>query len=198
MNMHSVALPNARSLLLVSRLAAVWAFGYGLYRWYYALGGTFGMLGTPVSLEQFARINAIAGVLLFVAALLPIVLASVWSRRRTRPVLLALCWVIAVGCASHALIGIVQRVSSLTGALTIDYRFWQTIDRKRADLQALFFNEPWFLGEGLLWAAIAWAGALRVSPRRLWWVGSAVAATAAATAMGLLSAFGVIGKVIAG
>jgi hypothetical protein len=24
-------------------------------------------------------------------------------------------------------------------------------DRRQADLQALFFNEPWFLIEGLLW-----------------------------------------------
>lgn len=185
-------------LILASRLAAVWAFVYGLYRWYYSLGGAFGMLGTPVSLEQWRRINAIAGVLLLVAALLPIVLVSSWGTHRARPILLALCWVIAVGCASHALIGIVQRVSSLTGTLTISYAFWKTIDRREADLQALLFNEPWFLIEGLLWARIAWVGALRVSPRRWWWMGSAVAATAASTALGLLSAFGVIEKVIVG
>lgn len=196
--MQSVPQPSARILFPASRLAAAWAFGYGLYRWYYAAGGTFGILGTPVSLEQWRRINGIAGVLLFVAAFLPLVLVNAWRSRRARPLLLALCWVIAVGSASHALIGIGQRVASLTGMLTISYPFWQTIDRKQADLQALFFNEPWFLIEGLLWGAIAWGGALRVSPRRLWWVGSALAATAAATATGLLSAFGVIGKVIIG
>ncbi len=99
---------------------------------------------------------------------------------------------------SHALVGVVQRVLSLTGMLTISYPFWRTIDRRQADLQDLFFNEPWFLIEGLLWAAMAWVGALRVSPRRLWWIGSAVAATAALTAMALMSAFGVIGQMIIG
>lgn len=185
-------------LIRLSRLAALWALGYGLYRWYYALGGTVGMLGTPVSLEQWTRINAVAGVLLFVAAALPIVMAGQWSRRGARPFLLALCWIIAVGCTSHALIGGVQRVLSLSGVITIDYPFWLTIDRRQADLQALFFNEPWFLVEGLLWGALAWEGALRASPGRRVWIGSAVAATIVATTIGVLSAVGVIGKVIVG
>ena len=156
------------------------------------------MLGTPVSVEQFRRINAVAGVLLFVAALLPVMLLNAWDSRRARPLLLVLSWIIAVLCASHALIGIVQRISSLSGALTISYPFWQSIDRRKADLQALLFNEPWFLIEGLLWAAIAWAGALRDSPWRWWWIGSAVAATAAWTVIGLLRAFGLLAKVIVG
>jgi hypothetical protein len=155
------------------------------------------MLGTPVSVEQFRRINAVAGVLLFGAALLPIVSVNAW-RSRARPLLLALSWIIAVGCVSHALIGIVQRIASLTGALTISYPFWQAIDRRDADLQALFFNEPWFLIEGLLWARLAWVGGLAGSPRRLWWLASALAGTLASTAVGVLSAFGVIGKFIVG
>jgi hypothetical protein len=187
-----------RALARLSWAAAAWAFGYGLYRFYYAAGGTLGMLGTPVSEHQFRRINAIAGGLLMIAALLPLALANAWGSRRARPILLALCWVVAVGCASHATIGIVQRVASLTGALTIDYPFWATIDRREADLQALLFNEPWFLIEGLLWAALAWVGALRASRRRMWWVGSVLAATAVATVIGLLSAFGVIGRAVVG
>lgn len=198
MTRRSLPLSGSSALMRASRLAAVWASIYALYRGYYAVGGTLGMLGTPVSLEQWRRINGIAAVLLFAAAVLPVALVDAWNSRRARPVLLALCWIIAVGGVSHALIGMVQRVSSLGGALTIAYPFWQTIDRREADLQALLFNEPWFLGEGLLWAAIAWAGALRVSPRRRWWVVSALAASAAATAVGLLSAFGVIGRVIVG
>jgi hypothetical protein len=196
--MNSVLQPSESFLILVSRIAAGWAFGYGLYRWYYAVGGTLGMLGTPLSQQQWRLINAIAGVLLFVAALLPIALLNRWRNRRARPILLALCWVVAVSCVSHSLIGIVQRVSSLTGALTINYPFWHAIDRREADLQALFFNEPWFLIEGLLWSTIAWGGGLRDSPRRLWWFGTAAVATAASTVVGLLSAFGVIGKVIIG
>ncbi|HEU4631245.1 MAG TPA: hypothetical protein VFS08_15950 [Gemmatimonadaceae bacterium] len=199
MSVSPVPRPAARPLVLASRLAAVWALGYGLYRWYYALGGTVGMLGTPaVSLAEWRRINAVAGVLLFGAALLPLVVVNAWGSPRARPLLLALSWTIAVACVSHALIGIGQRVSSLAGALTIPYPFWRTIDRREADLQALFFNEPWFLVEGLLWAVLAWRGALRASPRRRWWVGSALVATATSTVIGLLSAFGVIGRLIVG
>ena len=156
------------------------------------------MLGTPVSFEQFRWINAVAGVMLFVAAVLPVMLVNGWDSRRARPLLLVLCWFIAVLCASHALIGIVQRIASLSGALTISYPFWRRIDRREADLQALFFNEPWFLIEGLLWAAMAWGGALRESRRRWWWIGTAAAATAAWTVIGLLRAFGVLDKVIIG
>ena len=189
---------NVRAAVRASRLAAVWSLGYGLYRCYYALGGTIGMLGTPVSLAQWRRINAIGAAMLFITAVLALVLVNAWANRRARPVLLALCWIIAVGCVSHALIDIGQRIASLSGVLTIPYPFWQSIDRRTADLQDLFFNEPWFFIEGLLWAAIAWVGALRESHRRLWWVGSAAVATIVSTTVGLLSAFGVIGRVIVG
>ena len=186
------------ALVRMSRLTAIWTLGYGLYRLYYALGGTMGMHGTPVSWVQWRRINAIGAVLLFITAVLAIVLMSAWPNRRARPFLLVLSWIITVACVSHALIDIVQRIASLSGALTIPYPFWQTIDRRTVDLQVLLFNEPWFLIEGLLWAAIAWTGALRESPRRRWWVGSAVVAIIASTTVGVLSAFGIIGRVIVG
>jgi hypothetical protein len=187
-----------RSLERASRAAALWSFGYGLYRAYYALGGTVGMQGTPMSFPQWRQVNAIGSAILLATAALAIVMVRGWAHRRARPFLLAFCWIATVGCIGHALIDIGQRIASLSGALTISYPFWRTIDRRAADLQDLFFNEPWFLIEGLLWAAIAWTGALRESPRRRWWVWSAVAATVASTAIGLLSAFGVIGKLIIG
>ncbi|HLS47893.1 MAG TPA: hypothetical protein VK012_05195, partial [Gemmatimonadales bacterium] len=62
------------------------------------------MPGTPVSHDQWIRINAIAGGLLLAAALVPLLLTPVLTDRRARPVLLVICWVVAVGCASHALI----------------------------------------------------------------------------------------------
>jgi hypothetical protein len=64
-------------------------------------------------------------------------------------------------------------------------------------LQDLFFNEPWFLLEGLGYAALAWIG-LSTGSQRRWWVGSAIAAISVLTVIGLLSATGVIGKVIIG
>lgn len=185
-------------LVAVSRAAAGWALGYTLYRAYYALGGTWGILGTPFSHADWIRINAIAAALLLVAAILPLAAVGSWRRPRMRQLLLALAWIVSVGCVSHALIAMTSRVLSLTGVLTIDYPFWATIDTRKADVQDLFFNEPWFLIQGLLWAAMAWLGALGASPRRGWWVGSALAATAAATAVGLLTSFGVLPSVIVG
>ena len=182
----------------VSRATALWTLGYALYRAYYAAGGTVGMHGTPTSYSAWRRVNAIGSVLLFATAALAILFASAWAHRRARPALLAFCWIAAVGCVSHALIDIGQRIASLSGLLTIDYPFWRTIDRRAADLQHLFFNEPWFLVEGLLWATIAWKGAMRHSARRAWWIASVVVATLVSTAIGLLTAFGVIHKVIVG
>ncbi len=196
--MRSVSGRAQQLLVQASWGAAAWAFGYGLYRAYYAAGGTIGMLGTPVSLQQWRLINAIAAGLLLGAAVLPIAVLNTWQYRRARPILLAVSWVIAVSGVTHGLIGIIQRVFSLAGELTISYPFWVTIDRRRADLQAIFFNEPWFLIEGLLWVAIAWGGALHEAPGRRWWLISALAATIVATGIGLLSAFGVIEKVIVG
>jgi hypothetical protein len=156
------------------------------------------MLGVPVSLESWYRINRAAALLLFATAMLALVQISGWRYRGVRPSLLGVCWIIAVGCVAHALIGIVQRIASLSGRLTIQYPFWEMIDRREADLQALFFNEPWFLIQGLLWMAIAWFGALHASRRRAWWFGSVFIAIAIALTMGLLSAFGRIGRFIVG
>ena len=82
--------------------------------------------------------------------------------------------------------------------MSLNLPFWQTINQRDADLQDLLFNEPWFFVEGVLWAAIAWTAALSASPRRRWWVMSALAAIIALTVIGLLSAFGFIGRLIIG
>lgn len=190
--------PNPRKLAHATRIAAVWSFGYGLYRLYYALGGTFGMFGIPASVTQWQRINGIAAILLFTSALLPLVMMKGWWNPRMRPALIGICWVIAVACVSHAFIGLAQRLSSLTGMLVISYPFWDAINTRQADLQALLFNEPWFMVEGVLWGLIAWNGALQSSPRRSWWTGSALAAIAVSVVIGLLSSFGVIGQIIVG
>jgi hypothetical protein len=114
-------------------------------------------------------------------------------------VLLAVCWAVAVGCCTHALINSIQRVLSLAGLLRIEYSptVWATIDRRAADLQDLFFNEPWFLVEGLGFGALGWI-VLGPGRRRRWWVDTALAAISVLTVIGILSATGVIGKTIIG
>jgi hypothetical protein len=190
---------NQRRLASVSIAVALWSLGYALYRGYYAVGGTRFLPGTPADAQQFRLINAVAVVILVIAAAVPLAMLSLWRRQRARPVLLAVCWLVAVGCITHAMIDSIERVLSLTGLLQIEYppRVWASIDHRAADLQDLFFNQPWFLLEGLGYAALAWIG-LGPGSQRRWWVGSAIAAISVLTVIGLLSATGVIGKVIIG
>jgi hypothetical protein len=182
-------------LAAVSLVAAGWALLYALYRGYYGLGGTVGMFGTPTSWTEWRQINLVAAAILLVAAVLPVAALPLWQRPRLRPVLLAVCWVVAVGCTMHGVIDDVERVLSLTGRLRIDYPFFATVNRRAADLQDLAFNETWFLIEGILWGILAWISLGR-SPGRRWWVATAVVAIAALTSIGLLSAFGVVGTFI--
>ena len=182
-------------LVAVSLVAAGWALLYALYRGYYGLGGTVGMFGTPTSWTEWRQINLVAAAILLVAAALPVAALPLWQRPRLRPVLLAVCWVVAVGCTMHGLIDDVERVLSLTGRLELDYPIFATVNRRAADLQDLIFNETWFLIEGMLWGFLAWTSLGR-SPGRRWWVATAVVAVAALTSIGLLSAFGVVGTFI--
>ena len=111
----------------------------------------------PGSEGQFQLINLAAVVVLAVAAVLPVAMLPLWARRGSRLVLLALCWVVAVGCCMHALIDMAQRVLSLAGLVHIHYPpLWATINDRAADLQDLFGNEPWFLLEGLAFGALGW------------------------------------------
>lgn len=189
----------SRRLLAVSLIASGWGLLYALYRGYYALGGTLGMIGTPAPQLHWRAINLAAAVVLLVAAALPLVMMPLWRRARIRPVLLALCWVVAVGCVMHGLIDDTQRVLDLTGVLRMHYppSHWVSISRHPADVQDLAFNETWFIAEGLLWAGLAWLCLGRSRARR-WCTGTALAGVAALTATGLLSAFGVIGTFIVG
>jgi hypothetical protein len=138
-------------------------------------------------------------VILAIAAVLPDCDAAPLAKTANSAGAACVCWVIAVGCIMHALIDSIERVLSLAGLLTIEYpaTVWASIDHRAADLQDLFFNEPWFLLEGLGFGALGWI-ALGPGSRRRWWVGSASAAILVLTVIGLLSATGVIGKVIIG
>ncbi len=188
---------HRRKLLVASVLTSACALGYAVYRGYYAAGGTAGMIGVPRSESEFRLLNLAAVGVLLVAAILPIAALPLWRRPRPRRILLAVCWVVAVGCVMHALIDDVQRVVSLAGGREISYPAaqWVSVDRRAADVQDLAFNEVFFLGEGLLWAVLAWVGLDSAAGRRRWVVTAAVA-IAALTATGLLSAFGVIGRFI--
>lgn len=189
----------APRLVAVSLVTGGWGLSYALYRGYYGLGGTVGIVGEPASQAQWRAINLAAAAVLLAAAVLPVAVLPLWRRPRWRPVLAGVCWVVAVGCVMHGLIDDTQRVLSLAGILHIRYpsAVWVTLDGHAADMQDLVFNETWFLAEGLLWGTLAWLSLGR-SPARRWWTATGAAAVAALTAVGLLSAVGVLGRTVLG
>jgi hypothetical protein len=184
-------------LVAVSLTAGGWALLYALYRAYYGFGGTVGMIGTPTSPAEFRTINFIGAAILLAVAVLPVAMLPGWRRPRLRRVLLAVCWVLAVGLVMHALVQDIQRVLSLAGALRIHYPpgQWVTVNHHQADVQDLAFNETWFLVEGILWGILGWI-ALGRSPARRWWAGTALAAIGMLTLVGMLAAYGVIGRMV--
>ncbi|WP_405429318.1 hypothetical protein [Micromonospora sp. NBC_00617] len=185
-------------LMWPSVAAGIWALWYAAYRGYYAAGGTAFLPGTirPGAEGRFQLINLLGAVIIAAAAVVPIATLPLWSRRWPRRMLLAVYWIAAVGCCMHALVDIAQRVLSLTGAVHIDYPpLWSTIDRRSADLQAIFFNEPWFLVQGLAFGTLCWIG-LGPGRARQWWAATAVAAVVALFLLGMLTVAGILDKVI--
>jgi hypothetical protein len=171
---------------------AVWSAWYAAYRFYYALGGEVGMIGRPSPTAHFRHDNAIGGLIILLAALLPLIAVAAWRHRPVRRVIPVVGWIAAVGCCMHALTLMTLRVLSLTGVHPTHYPagLWLSIDRRQADLQDLFFNEPWFFVEGCLWALFALAALQPASRRR--WLRSAIVACTLATAVGVLSGLGAL------
>ena len=184
-------------LITLSFMTAGWGFWYAMYRAYYGFGGTAGMFGVPKSESQWRAINLAGAAILLLVAALPVAILPLWKRSRVRPILLGLCWLLAVGFTMHALVDDIQRILSLAGLLHLDYPLFMTVNSRVADLQDLIFNETWFLAEGVLWGILGWID-LHPSPARRWWIGTAVAAVVVLTCIGLLAGFGLIGRFIIG
>ena len=189
-----------RRTVRLSATAAIWALCYAAYRGYYAAGGTYGLAGVirPGSEGEFRLINLAGAVVIAAIALFPVAALPLWSRRRGRSVLLAVCWLLAVGLTMHALVDMVERMLSLAGAVDIEYpSLWASVDRRADDLHDLLGNEPWFLSQGLLLGALAW---IQLGPGRgrRRWVVTAGAATAALTLLGIVTMTGGVGRVIVG
>jgi hypothetical protein len=104
-----------RGLVAVSLVTSGVGLLYAVYRGYYGLGGTAGMIGRPASWAEFRLINLVAATVLLVVALLPVAALPLWRHPRLRRLLLALCWVLADGLVMHALIDDTQRVLDMTG-----------------------------------------------------------------------------------
>lgn len=183
--------------LLIACALGFWGLWYAAYRGYYALGGTEWIPGTVLSATDFRSINAIAAVLLLAAAVLPVVAVKSWKRPVVQRILLVVLWIGAVGCVTHAVVDVVQQVMGLNGLLVVHVdQAMLRLDRRAAAFQDIFLNEPWFLLEGLLFAALA---LVSVRGRAAsWWLVTAIAATVILIPLGVLTALGVLHRVIIG
>jgi hypothetical protein len=116
-------------LVAVSLVTSVWILLYALYRGYYAVGGTVGMIGTFRSASEWRDLNLAGAVILLAVAVLPVTMLPLWRRPGVRRILLGVCWVLAVGFIMHALVQDVQRILSLTGHLQLSYppNCWQAL-----------------------------------------------------------------------
>jgi hypothetical protein len=181
--------PRART---VAWWLAGWSLAYACFRGYYAAGGRFAMVGQPHSQAAFNHANALgAGIIIVFAVIGPLVMMHVGVLRRW--LLPTAGWAGAVGCCMHALVDMTLRVFSLVGVhpTQLPMSFWQSFNRRTADLQDLLLKEPWFFVDGLLWAALAVAILPRTRVRS--WLGSAALACAALTTYGVLRGLDVLG-----
>src|SRR6185312_10579881 len=127
-----------RTRVRLGYVAGGWALLYAAYRGYYALGGTIGMFGTPVSESQWRQINAVGAVLLVMAAFVALATTRLWHRRHVRTALLVFAWVAFVGCVMHGLVDDTTRLLSMVGVVHMDFPYWASIDRRASNLQDLF------------------------------------------------------------
>lgn len=190
-----------RRMVVLSLVASGLGLVYALYRGYYALGGRVGMQGVPASYSQWTFINGFAAVAILIAAAVPIVALPFWGHRVVRPVLLVLFSIAAVGLTMHGVIDETQRILHLTGLagrfhMQLHLAGWRSIDMRTADLQDIFWNEPWFLALGLVCGGVVWTALIERRRARRWWLAGALAATAVCIAFGLLAAAGVVGRVV--
>lgn len=158
-----------------------------------------GCSARPCSESHWRLVNAIGAALILCAAVLPLATARFSRHPRARVALLTIGWVIAVGCVMHGLVDDITRLLSMACLLHLEFPFFVagSLDRRASDLQDLFLNEPWFLGEGLLWGALCWVQLASARARR-WWLASALVAVAVLTVIGVLSSAGIIGQFIIG
>lgn len=178
--------PN-RPLRLSATAPCLWSGLYVLPHLYWALGGEVGFSALKPSATahaQWEAINWAASVVLVLPVLIGVGLIRFRGQRVVRPVLLAATFAGASIAASHGLYGIVYRILNLVGVVDIDGEAFAMSEHPWVLWDLLVF-EPWFLVEGLLFAAVGWAAATTSQARRRWTIACA-SGIALATVTGLL------------
>ena len=159
-----------KALALYGYSLALWSLAYALPHMIWASGSKWGIsavLPSASSLPEWPTINAIASVILCIAALLGVAFVRQWRTRRYAALLLAIG---LFGCSigvAHGLYGIVDRALTVAGFKSAHpgaggqgFQSWLLWD--------LLVFEPWFLIEGLLIGLTGWHFVLTPEGRRRW------------------------------
>lgn len=175
-----------QALTLYGYGLALWSLAYALPHMIWASGSKWGLsavLPSASRIPEWRTINAIASVILCIAALLGVAFVRQWRTRRFAGLLLAIG---LFGCSigvAHGLYGIGDRAltvasikSAQPGTDGHGLQSWLLWD--------LLVFEPWFLIEGLLIGMTGWHFVLTPEGRRRWaWACVAGAGIALALAL---------------
>jgi hypothetical protein len=163
-------------LRLAATALSAWSLLYVLPHLYWAGGGQLGFSALKPSAtaqEGWQAINAAASLILLLPVAIGLALPRARSRRLSRALLLAACLGGASIAVSHGLYGMVYRLLNIVGVVEVDGRAFTTTQHSWV-LWDLFVFEPWFVIEGVLFAAAGWASISGSEWRRRWLLGCLV------------------------
>ncbi len=167
----------------VTTALSVWSGLYVVPHIYWAAGGGVGFSALKPSAtarEDWEAINAVASVILLIPVAIGLLLPRT-SSHRPRALLLAACLAGASIAMSHGVFGIVYRVLNLIGAVDIDGEPF-TPTQHAWVIWDLYIFEPWFLIEGMLFAAAGRAAMAGAHAQDRW-----LLACALGVSLGLIS-----------
>lgn len=167
--------PRDRLWLFATALSA-WSLLYVVPHLYWAVGGELGFSALKPSAtaqDGWQAINAAASLILLLPVAIGLALPRAQSRRLARALLLAACLGGASIAVSHGVFGMVYRALIIVGVVEVDGRGFTAAEHPWV-LWDLFVFEPWFLVEGVLFAAAGWASMAGSESRRRWLAGCLV------------------------
>ena len=178
---------SRRSVTLAGWSLAVWSIAYVLPHLYWGLGGETGLSAVRPSasaMPEWEDINLVASLVLTIPAAIGIGLIRFAGERRVARPLLIASWLGVAIAAGHGLFGIVYRTLHVAGVTDIDGRSFE-LDRHGWVLWDLLVFEPWFLIEGILFAAVGRAALTGMEAKRRWTI-ACVVGVALATLSGIV------------
>jgi hypothetical protein len=180
--------PQTRDWLgLFATALCAWSVLYILPHLYWAVGGELGFSAlkrSATAQEGWQAINAAASLILLLPVGIGLALLRAPTHRLARALLLSAGLGGAAIAGSHGAYGIVYRLLNVVGVVAVDGRGFTASEHPWVLWDLLVF-EPWFLIEGVLFAATGWASMSGSESRRRWLL-ACLLGTSLATTTGVL------------